>query len=138
MITGTREPDANTIHLLKFALNWTAFSPITSPTPLLLQGAARGVDAEGKRIWREWGLKDKPFEADWDKYGKPAGGIRNQEMVDEGPEICLAFPGPQSIGTWDAVRRAKKAGILTFVLTDKDSMYKLYHYTILNPGVSLD
>jgi hypothetical protein len=126
MITGTREPDLNTIKLVRFALQWTAISHWSNPDTLLLQGAARGVDTEGKEIWREMGLKDKPFEADWDRYGKPAGGIRNQEMVDEGPEICLAFPGPESIGTWDAVRRAKKANIKTFVLTDKDSMHDFY------------
>lgn len=138
MITGTREPDDNLCKLVKFALNWTAFSQLCAMDALLLQGEARGVDTVGRHEWRSYGKTDKPFEADWKQYGNEAGGIRNQEMVDEGPQVCLAFPGPKSIGTWDAVRRAKQAKIKTFVLTDQDSMYKLYYYMILKPGESLD
>jgi hypothetical protein len=33
-------------------------------------------------------------------------------MVDLGADLCLAFPMPRSRGTWDCVRRAKKAGIV--------------------------
>ncbi len=36
---------------------------------------------------------------------------RNQRMVDAGADVCLAFPAPDSTGTWDCLRRAAKAGI---------------------------
>jgi hypothetical protein len=36
---------------------------------------------------------------------------RNQEMVDRGADLVLAFPTPASRGTWDLVNRAKRAGI---------------------------
>ena len=50
------------------------------------------------------------YEAQWDKYGKAAGAIRNQQMLDEGkPELVVAFPGGR--GTEDMVNRAKKAGL---------------------------
>ena len=49
--------------------------------------------------------------ADWSTHGRAAGPIRNQQMVDRGADICLAFPTSSSIGTWDCVRRAKAAGI---------------------------
>jgi len=136
MITGTRDLTPDVEFLMTFALNWTA--SYSEKDCLLLQGGARGVDRAGKQIWNSYGLPDKVFEADWEKYNNAAGGIRNQEMVDYNPEICLAFPGPESKGTWDAIRRAKQARILTFVLQDKDSMYKLYYYTVLNPGVPLE
>lgn len=49
------------------------------------------------------------------KNGKPycpmAGHLRNQLMVDLGADICYAFPLPDSRGTKDCIRRAKKAGI---------------------------
>jgi hypothetical protein len=50
-----------------------------------------------------------PFPADWKKYRRAAGPIRNQQMADERPDICLAFKGGD--GTADMRGRAAKAGI---------------------------
>ena len=48
--------------------------------------------------------------ADWERYGKSAGPIRNQRMLDcANPDIVVAFPGGR--GTADMVGRAWKAGI---------------------------
>ena len=46
-------------------------------------------------------------------YCPAAGNYRNQEMVDTGPAVCLAFfqPGAANTGTSDCVRRAIAAGI---------------------------
>lgn len=46
-------------------------------------------------------------------YCPVAGHIRNQEMVDSGADICLAFYkiGAKNRGTRDCAARAKKAGI---------------------------
>lgn len=60
-----------------------------------------------------------PMPAQWDRDGKAAGPIRNQHMLDVllalgrcGYEIAvLAFPLPDSKGTWDMVNRARKAGV---------------------------
>lgn len=49
--------------------------------------------------------------AEWDKYGKRAGPLRNQAMADAGADLCIAFPTKRSRGTWDMVERARKAGI---------------------------
>lgn len=50
------------------------------------------------------------FPAHWDKYGKAAGPLRNQQMLDEGtPDLILAFPG--GAGTEDMCRRGVLAGI---------------------------
>lgn len=56
-----------------------------------------------------------------DKFGKDmriAGPLRNTWMVENGPrpDICLAFPGPTSAGTWDCVRKAVRKGIETVVI----------------------
>lgn len=75
----------------------------------VITGGASGAD----RIAEEWARPVVPVEtykADWTKYGKAAGPIRNQQMIDEGkPDAVLAFPGGR--GTADMVRRAVSAGI---------------------------
>lgn len=48
--------------------------------------------------------------ADW-SLGKKAGPLRNQEMVDLGADICLAFMLPGSRGTRHCVSAARRAGI---------------------------
>lgn len=76
----------------------------------IISGGAKGADtlaADWATI--EW-TRYEEFPANWDKYGKKAGPIRNQQMLDEGkPDLVIAFPG--GVGTADMVRRAKKAGI---------------------------
>lgn len=54
------------------------------------------------------------FLADWGQYGKAAGPIRNQQMLDEGqPTLVIAFHDDleNSKGTKDMVKRAKKAEV---------------------------
>jgi hypothetical protein len=49
--------------------------------------------------------------ADWGAYGKSAGPRRNQEMVDLGADVCLAYPEAVSRGTRHCMSRAEAAGI---------------------------
>lgn len=68
------------------------------------RGADAAVKSSRARFWTS------AFPADWNRYGKAAGPIRNQQMLDVGkPDMVLAFPGGR--GTADMVRRAKDAGI---------------------------
>lgn len=55
----------------------------------------------------------KAFPADWDKHGSKAGPIRNKQMVDEQPDVVLAFlqHGEPNRGTLGTVKMAKAAGI---------------------------
>lgn len=59
------------------------------------------------------------FVAEWDQLGRAAGPIRNQRMVDNGGDLCVAFSyGPivNSIGTCDCATRAAAAGITTITV----------------------
>jgi hypothetical protein len=85
---------------------------------LIIHGAARGADTLGKFVAEKIGLKvindGKGFPADWKRYGRAAGPIRNQQMIDEGkPDMVLAFHDniSESVGTKDMVTRARKARI---------------------------
>lgn len=79
---------------------------------IVLHGAARGADMIVDHLAKARGLVIEPYEADWQKYDKEAGAIRNQEMLDRGqPTEGHAFPLATSKGTWDMVSRLRKAGI---------------------------
>lgn len=76
----------------------------------LMQGGAEYVDRFAK-IWATFHPEIEPwqFNAEWAKWGRPAGPIRNKRMVDWGPDLVVAFDGDS--GTADMVRQARAAGI---------------------------
>jgi hypothetical protein len=58
---------------------------------------------------RGWEIEEVP--ADWKRYGKAAGGIRNQVMVRRDIDFLVAAPLGASPGTRDCIRRCKSARI---------------------------
>lgn len=82
-----------------------------NPPPVLVHGAAPGVDSQAAAIWKSWGLPVEAHPADWETLGKKAGPIRNEEMVKSGADACVAFLDTNSKGTADCIRRAKRDGI---------------------------
>lgn len=76
----------------------------------VISGGAAGADDIAIRWAARNSIPRTVFMADWKKYGRGAGSIRNQQMLDEGrPEMLIAFPGGK--GTTDMIRRAKSANI---------------------------
>jgi len=61
-------------------------------------GMARGVDMLGYKWAKENGIPVKEFPADWEKYGKRAGPIRNKEMEQYADAAIIIWDG-QSKGT---------------------------------------
>lgn len=77
---------------------------------ILITGGAAGTDTLAHRFGKQFAMKQEVYKADWEKYGRRAGPIRNQQMLDEGkPDLVIAFPGGK--GTADMVRRTILAGI---------------------------
>lgn len=103
LVTGSRDWDNES--MMRRALN--EYPPGT----VLVHGDAPGADRMAQRIGRERGFIDEPHPAKWRTHGKAAGPIRNDAMVGRGADVCEAFPGPESVGTWDCVERCKRAGI---------------------------
>lgn len=58
-------------------------------------------------------ILEDPHPADWATHGKPAGMIRNGDMVRFGADEVLAYPDPDSVGTYGCVDLAVRAGIPT-------------------------
>lgn len=85
---------------------------------VVIVGGVRGADTLASEAAKEIGFKVLSFPADSKKYGKAAGRIRNQQMLDEGkPTIVPAFHAniEKSKDTKDMVRRAERAGLITVV-----------------------
>lgn len=74
----------------------------------IISGGASGADNLAKKFAIMNNKKYIEFKADWSKYGKKAGPIRNSFIVEKSDEI-IAFPSKNSIGTWDTVRKAQAA-----------------------------
>lgn len=83
----------------------------------IVDGAANGADSLASEAAKELGLKNERYPAAWKQLGKRAGPIRNQEMLDSGVDMVLAFhPNlDESKGTRDMVARARKKGVTCYL-----------------------
>lgn len=58
----------------------------------IVQGECKGADRMGKLVAQRFKIPCKGYPADWGKYGKKAGPMRNEQMlVEECPDIVIAF-----------------------------------------------
>ena len=99
IIAGSRE--ATKLH------TWEAIQSCPWEITSVVSGTARGPDTHGilyaqwKRIpWME-------FPADWDKHGKRAGILRNEEMAKHSEALIAVWDGV-SRGTEHMIRCAKE------------------------------
>lgn len=75
--------------------------------PIMIEGAARGVDliAKAYAVENNWEVEEYP--AEWDKYGRGAGYIRNDIMVKAADEVLILWDG-ESRGTKNDIDLCKK------------------------------
>lgn len=82
----------------------------------IIVGGARGAD-NGGLLWAlAEGHKVEVYKADWAKNGKAAGPIRNQRMLNERPDLVIAFAGGR--GTFDMVARSSAAKVPVHSVTE--------------------
>jgi len=116
LVTGSRHWNDRTTIADALAQAWEDLGNPEGVT--LVHGACPhgGADqiAAQEASKRGWTIEAHP--ADWAAHGKAAGPLRNQQMVDAGADITLAFPQEGSRGTWDCIRRARKAEIPVWVV----------------------
>jgi hypothetical protein len=107
VVTGPRdEKDRDFVWAALDAFHASEKGPIAE----LGQGEATGVDTFAKKWSEARGIPTKDYEADWDRYGKAAGAIRNEAMLDDfQPDFVIVFPrgGP---GTTNCARQAREKG----------------------------
>ena len=91
------------------------------PIDCVIEGEAWGADTIGRQIAESMGIDVLAFPANWSKYGRAAGPIRNKQMLTRGkPTLVLAFHNDleNSKGTKDMVRQARKAGVEVIVISE--------------------
>lgn len=76
------------------------------PDDVIISGGAHGADAIAKDYALEKGYAYVEYKADWDKYGKSAGMIRNGKIVEE-CDYVIAFWDGKSSGTKDTIQKAR-------------------------------
>jgi hypothetical protein len=111
LVTGSREWDD--WQLVSTALIGATLGTDWRKVTLVHGSCPSGLDYIADQLARSMGMTPEPHPADWDRHGKAAGPIRNQEMTDAGADICLAFykKGAANRGTRDCAAKAVRAGI---------------------------
>lgn len=85
----------------------------------IVHGAARGADYQAGYLAEAMGFEVEEHPADWVRYGRSAGVMRNQEMLDSGIDEAVGFHHDieSSKGTADMKRRLDKAGVSNRIVT---------------------
>lgn len=87
----------------------------------IVSGGGRGVDQLGEAWAQAQGLSTTRFPAEWQRYGKSAGPIRNRAMADYADGL-IALPAQGSRGTKHMIhaflqQSGKRGGVLILPAT---------------------
>lgn len=80
----------------------------------IVSGRASGADTLGEKYAKEKGYRLALFPADWKKYGRAAGPIRNLEMAKYA-DALIAFLAPDSRGTANMIKVAKQYNLKRYI-----------------------
>ena len=82
---------------------------------VVIHGDARGADTLASDWAKSRGVQCETYPAQWNRFGRRAGYLRNQQMLDEGkPDLVIAFPGGS--GTAMMAKIAQDAGVWTILM----------------------
>jgi len=112
IVAGGR--DFNNYPLLKEKLDHL-LSKTDKEEVTILCGMAKGADLLGKRYTDENNIDVWEYPANWDKYGKAAGYLRNSDMADNATHL-VAFWDGVSKGTKHMIDLATEKGLVVRVI----------------------
>jgi len=114
VICGTR--DFNDAQLLYSTIDALIKNAESSE---IVTGGCRGADKIGECYAQNNNIPLKVFPADWGKYGRAAGPIRNKQMLDyalKEKATVIAFWDGKSRGTLNMINIAKKSKADVYVI----------------------
>lgn len=87
----------------------------------IISGRAKGADCLGERYAVERGIQIIGFPADWKKYGRAAGPVRNKQMAEFAASngnkgVLFAFWNGISKGTKNMISLAEKYGLEVHII----------------------
>lgn len=97
------------------AINASGFKDEIS---LIISGTARGADTYGEIYAIKNNIKIEVYPADWNRFGKQAGSIRNLQMAENAEALIAVWDG-ESRGTKNMIETAKNLGLKVFVFNYK-------------------
>ncbi len=106
IVAGTRT--FNDYDLLKSTLDHLLSN--TTGEIIIVSGGAKGADLLGERYGQEEGYTVKRYKANWDRHGKMAGPIRNEDMAQNADSL-VAFWDATSPGTLNMIQVARRHGL---------------------------
>lgn len=110
LITGSRTWTDTTavIRAIKDAARGHRYADV-----VVVHGDANGADRVAGATAKALNMQVEVHPADWERYGKRAGFLRNDAMVNQGADVCLAFIKDASKGATMCADIAEAAGIPT-------------------------
>lgn len=105
--------------------NWTNKDKIKEvlesllDTNIVMVGEQRGATTLAWEAAKELGKVPMVYPSDWTRNGKAAGIVRDREMLDDKPNLVLAFHSHIRLSreTVDLITEARKRGIPTRIIT---------------------
>lgn len=87
---------------------------------IIISGGARGADTLGEKYAQDEGFSLEVFPANWNKFGKSAGFIRNEQMA-EVADALIAFWDGKSHGTKHMIEIMENKKLLVRVVNYETS-----------------
>lgn len=115
LVCGSRDYDDREQMKRVLARALETLDPWLTEDIRVIHGGARGADRLAAEILSNSIYEVQEFPADWERHGKAAGPIRNRQMLDELPDLVIAFPVGESRGTWDTINEARRRGFRVVV-----------------------
>lgn len=108
---------------------WTRLRELGDGTEVI-SGGARGADQFAEVAATRLGYALRVFPADWKGKGGRAGILRNLQMLDERPDLVIAFQCHGSRGTQHTIDEARRRGIPVEVCADEASIDDYWEDTL--------
>lgn len=113
VVAGSR--DFNDYNLLSTTLDEVVAELKADYNITIVSGTANGADKFGEKYAEKHGLKIERHPANWGRFGRGAGPIRNAEMVKESNGVIVFWNG-ESAGAKNIIECAKAEGNLVRVV----------------------